>query len=198
MSCVDESLYKIAKELFSWLNAVAKASDKYADKIKITNFSFFLQAMTTVEAPALRDFVHHASQQLRDCTVKYLQWMVAYEFPSLSALATRIDGVSNKVSDEELSLYIRRKDVLSVVKELESRTVDSLVASLRKRVEKHFRSDFDQELRLVDALWLQLKERVVSILTKLEIAATVSYQINLEVGPTQVAQSFDKQALAAP
>eukprot|EP00981_Chlorochromonas_danica_P009700 scaffold2799_cov159-Ochromonas_danica.AAC.17 len=131
--------------------------------------------------------------QVHDSMVRYLHWMVEYEFPSLSALASRIEGVSNKVSDEELSLYIRRKDVLNVVKELEARTIDNMVSNLRKRVEKHFRSEFDSDLRLVDKLWLQLKERVVGILSKLEAAALASYQISLEVGPGKVAQAFDKQ-----
>ena len=63
--------------------------------------------------------------------------MVSYEFPALSALAgnltcllvstptvcryvcmyvVRMDGVGSKVHGEELSLYIRRKDVLAVLK----------------------------------------------------------------------------------
>lgn len=133
----------MAAELFAWLSTVANSSEKYADKVKITNCSFFLHAMSLLNVPTLRTFVLNSNQQVHDSTVRYLHWMVEYEFPSLSALAGRIEGVSNKVSDEELSLYIRRKDVLNVVKELEARTIDNMVSNLRKRVEKHFRSEFD-------------------------------------------------------
>lgn len=193
---VEECLSRIAKELMSWLATTANASDKYADKVRIANLSFFLHALSgAAQTSALESFVQYATQQMRDSVVRYLHWMVEYEFPSLSALAGRIEGVSSKVSDDELSLYIRRKDVLSVVKELEARTVDAMIASLRKRLEKHFKCDVDAELHLVDSLWLQLRERVVTILHKLETAATVSYQIVLEVGPRQVAQAFDKQQL---
>lgn len=47
------------------------------------------------------------------------------------------------MNEEELSLYIRRKDVLNVVKELELKTLEGMVSTMRKRLIKHFRSDFD-------------------------------------------------------
>ena len=54
-----------------------------------------------------------------------------------------MDGVGSKVHGEELSLYIRRKDVLNVVKELDLKTLEINIATMRKRLEKHFKSEFD-------------------------------------------------------
>lgn len=49
-------------------------------------------------------------------------------------------------------------------------------------------------MRLVDRTWQQLKDRVVSILGRLEEAASLSYQIKLEVGPQVLSGIFDKVA----
>lgn len=49
-------------------------------------------------------------------------------------------------------------------------------------------------MRLVDRTWQQLKDRVVSILGRLEEAASLSYQIKLEVGPQVLGGIFDKVA----
>jgi len=91
----------------------------------------------------LESFVSNATQVRQESMVKYVNWMVAYEFPALSALAIRLDGVGKKVHDEELSLYIRRKDVLNVVKELELKSLENMVITMRKRLLKHFKSDMD-------------------------------------------------------
>lgn len=41
-------------------------------------------------------------------------------------------------------------------------------------------------------LWSKLKDRMIGILTKLDTAASVSYQIQLEISPAKVADLFDK------
>jgi hypothetical protein len=97
----------------------------------------------------LSPFLNYSLQQVSECSQRYLHWMIEYEFSSLSALATRLEGVGSRVSDEELSLYIRRKDVLNVIKELESKTLETMVVNLKKRLEKHFRSEFDSAVRLL-------------------------------------------------
>ncbi len=211
--CVDDLLCKVARELLSWLTATAKLSDKYADKLRITNFTFFECALRPFGIAALDTFVEYAAQQRQEGMARYVNWMVAYEFPALSALAVRMDGVGHRVNEEELSLYIRRKDVLNVVKEVEVvRTLEASVSTMRKRLEKHFLSEYDsvssprlfgipliaslQELNLVAHSWQQIKSRVVRILTRLEEAASASYQITLDVGPKTVRDIFDKYASA--
>ncbi len=142
---------KLCKELLSWLATISKQNEKYTDKVKIVNLVFFQMTIPAMNVPILQSFVTYVNQQIQESMVKYVQWMVEYEFPSLSALAIRLDGVGKKVSDEDLSLYIRRKDVLNVIKELESKTLDSMVSNLAKRLEKHFKSEFDvvSELRII-------------------------------------------------
>ena len=180
----------------------------------------------------LESFVSNATQVRQESMATYVNWMVAYEFPALSALAIRLDGVGKKVHDEELSLYIRRKDVLNVVKEMELKSLENMVLTMRKRLLKHFKSEFDlvsrkaslsavcvltrmlckyplqlmvmliqfhhttppQEMRLVEKTWQQLKDRVVTILGRLEEAASLSYQIKLEVGPVVLNNIFDRVA----
>jgi hypothetical protein len=190
--CVEDLFAKLARDLFLWLNTFARQSDKYTEKIKITNLTFFRLSMTAFDVPVLESFVTSAVQQVEEAVVKYINWMVQYEFPALSALARRMDGVGSRVNDEELSVYIRRKDVLNVIKELEHKTIDVVVTNLRKRLEKHYKSEFDGECRLVATLWTKLRDRMVGILTKLDTAASVSYQIQLEISPGKVAELFDR------
>lgn len=140
---MEDLLAKLARELFLWLNTFARQHDKYTEKIKITNLTFFRLSVSRFDVPVLQSFITSAAQQVDEATVAYVNWMVEYEFPSLSALATRMDGVGNRVADEELSVYIRRKDVLNVIKELEHKTMDAVVTNLRKRLEKHYKSEFD-------------------------------------------------------
>jgi hypothetical protein len=45
---------------------------------------------------------------------------------------------------------------------------------------------------MVSSTWTQIKQRVVRILTRLEEAASASYQIQLDVGPKTVRDLFDK------
>ena len=49
-------------------------------------------------------------------------------------------------------------------------------------------------MRLVEKTWQRLRERVVSILSRLEEAASLSYQIKLDVGPRVLGGLFDKVA----
>jgi hypothetical protein len=141
---VDDVLHKLAKELFNWLSSTAKQSDKYADKIKIINFTFFERSLQPMCIDILDNFISYAAQQRVECMARYVNWMVSYEFPALSALAVRMDGLGNRVNEEELSLYIRRKDVLNVVKEVEViKTLEVKIAMLRRRLEKHFQSEQD-------------------------------------------------------
>lgn len=149
MDCVEDLIYQLAKEMITWLNSIAKQNEKYADKVKITNYLYFHLSMNSLiqqyqlNLTILQPFLSYALQQVQEATPRYLHWMIEYEFASLSALANRLEGVGSRVKDEELSLYIRRKDVLNVIKELESKTLESMIINLKKRLEKHFKSEFD-------------------------------------------------------
>ena len=141
--CVDDLYTSIAQELFDFVSATAKQSDKYADKVRLVNFGYFVHSVKPRKVAVLDRFVASASLQYDKALAKYQSWMVAYEFPSLASLAMRLDGIGKRVNDEELSLYIRRKDIKSVIKELELKCLEQKVSTMRKRLEKHFSSDFD-------------------------------------------------------
>lgn len=134
---------RIAKELFVFISATAKQSDKYIDKVRLVNFGYFVHSLKPRKVAVLDPFLASASSQYDDALSKYQNWMVTYEFPSLASLAARLDGIGKRVNDEELSLYIRRKDITNVIKELEMKTLEQKVGALRRRLEKHFASDFD-------------------------------------------------------
>eukprot|EP01036_Dinobryon_divergens_P034215 gene34215-44200_t len=89
---------KVATELFQWLSTVAKQSDKYMDKMKITNFGYFEVSMAALNEPVLKNFVSNASQQKQESTVKYVNWMVSYEFPALSALELDLKSLEANIS----------------------------------------------------------------------------------------------------
>jgi len=140
---VDNLFTRIAKELFAFISAAAKQNEKYTDKLRLVNFGYFIHSVKPRKVAVLGPFLVGASSQYDDALSKYQNWMVTYEFPSLASLALRLDGIGKRVNDEELSLYIRRKDITNVIKELEMKSLEQKVGTLRKRLEKHFASDFD-------------------------------------------------------
>jgi hypothetical protein len=188
----EELLYTTAKELLQWIEGVAALNDKYADVVRVQNFGFFALAVGPLGVPALEKFVTVAGQQRRDAEARYVLWMVSYSFPQLSALMARMDSVGTRVREEELALYVRRKDVVSVVKELDGRHLADSIGKMYKRLEKHCLSTDDNDLDLVAALWRKIRDRVSSILHQLEEAALASYQIELAVTPKMVKETFNK------
>ena len=188
----EELLYTTAKELLQWIEGVAALNDKYADIVRVQNFGFFALAVGPLGVPALEKFVTVAAQQRRDAEARYVLWMVSYSFPQLSALMARMDSVGTRVREDELALYVRRKDVVSVVKELDDRHLADSVGKMYKRLEKHCLSADDNDLDLVAALWRKIRDRVSGILLQLEEAALASYQIELAVTPKMVKETFNK------
>lgn len=134
----------IAKELFAYITTFAKQNEKYIDKIKIVNYGYFLHTIKPRKINVLDSYIINATIQYEESTQRYLNWMVSYEFPALANLAIRLDSIGKRVNEEELSLYIRRKDILNVIKELEMKTLETKVIILKKRLQKHFESDFDE------------------------------------------------------
>lgn len=137
MECVNQLFFKLAKDLFKWIAQVASSNEKYAEVVKMHNFGFFEETVGPLNIPFLQKFVTYAAQQRKEAEAKYIQWMISYEFPELSALAARMEGVGARVKPEELALYVRRKDVLHVIQLLDAKKVDAGVASMRGRLEKH-------------------------------------------------------------
>ena len=131
---MDQLLYRVAKDLFQWINSVAILNEKYSDIVKVQNFGFFALSIGPLKQGSLEKFVSYAAQQKRESESKYVLWMVSYAFPALSVLAARMDGVGNRVREEELALYVRRYVLIEYImqhveKLLEaSRTLASLIS----------------------------------------------------------------------
>lgn len=149
LECVDSLFSRMATELFAFMTSVAKQSDKHADKVRLANFGYFVHSVQPRRVAVLEAFVASAAAQRDDALGKYQNWMVTYEFPSLASLALRLDGIGKRINDEELSLYIRRKDIKNVIKEMDLKSLEQKVGTLRKRLEKHLASDFDAVSELV-------------------------------------------------
>ena len=194
IDCVEQMLVVLAKELLNWLNDMAQQNDKYANIFKLQNLKYFIDFLTPLQSSimSLKKFINYSTIQKLEIESKYVLWMVTYEFPSLSDLAIRMEGIGGRVREEELSLYIRRKDVLTVVKELDAKKLDLSVSELRKRLQKHCDSTDIQDLKLIPLLWRKIRDKTVDIVKKVELCASVSYQITLDIGPHHVSVSFDK------
>ena len=188
----EELLYNLAKQLLQWIEGVAALNDKYADVVRVQNFGFFALAVGPIGVPALEKFVNFAAQQRKEAETRYVLWMVSYSFPQLSALMARMDSVGTRVREEELALYVRRKDVVSVVGELDGKQLMDAVGKMYKRLEKHCASADDHDLDLVAALWKKIRDRVVSRLQSLEEAALVSYQLVVPVTSKAVKEIFNR------
>ena len=193
MECVNQVFYRLAKDLFKWVTGVADSNEKYREVVKMHNFGFFEETVGPLNIPFLQKFVSFASQQRKEAEAKYVQWMIAYEFPELSALASRMDGVGARVKPEELALYVRRKDVQHVISLLDAKKVEAGIVSMRGRLEKHCDASEQQGLALRNTLWAVLTERVVGILRRLQEAAFASYQIAMDLSPHVVFDYFEKQ-----
>jgi len=188
-------LITLSQELFTWLTNISNQNIKYSDIFKLKNLCYYEVTLTNISQstiPSLKKFISYVISQRIEVESRYIVWMVSYEFPSLSDLAVRLEGVGNRVREEELALYIRRKDVQNVVKELDLKTLESSITTMRKRLEKHCDNTDDQDLKLLSDLWKKIKDKTVDIVKKLELAALVSYQITLDIGPQIVAATFDK------
>jgi len=191
MDSINQLFYRLAKEIFHWLTAIADSNEKYKEIVKMHNYSFFEDTIGAMNIPFLEKFVTYAGQQRREAESKYTQWMITYEFPELSSLATRMEGVGTRVKIEELALYVRRKDVLSVVALLDQKKLEAGITTMRSRLEKHCDAQ-DEHHSLRNRTWIALRDRVVGILVRLAEAAMASYQISLDVSPRQVQALFDK------
>jgi hypothetical protein len=109
-----------------------------------------------------------------------------------------------------------RKDVMTVMKELETHALEDAVSGMRKRLEKHCgggeeevsgrcctclqpslpycmnRLFFSQGMALVSIVWAKIVANVVSTVRQLRSVAASSYQIQLSNGPDEVKAIMEK------
>jgi hypothetical protein len=139
---VERFLLTLGGQLLNWLYSSAAANEKYQDAILIQNLSFFeatVNSRSTYSSyPALAVLLEEANQKLFEVEKHYLDWMISYEMPAFSALSIKIDGVEKRANKEELSIYVRRQDVIKVISSLTTKSVEGSLGVMRKRLDKHF------------------------------------------------------------
>lgn len=121
-----------------WLQSIASQNEKYADAVLIQNLTYLEESIRTRRIKCLQRFAQVIMQQRKDAEVRYVNWMVAYEFPVLHGISEKMKGVGRRATDEEMSLYIRRDEVLKAVGKLEPKTIEMSVITMMKRLDKHF------------------------------------------------------------
>jgi hypothetical protein len=227
LNCVDEFVFILTREVLKWTFKIADINDKYKDIVLMHNLSYFEHAMTwfvkdqqpvaggaasasasataTVSASSgvrytleyLEPFIAYVRDARKTAEEAYIRWMLAYEFAELASITSRMEGLGERVKMEELALYVRRKDVLTVINGLDARTVEYGISSMRSRNRKHCATSYGDEniygdQTLLERTWEALGDRMREVLSRLADAAQASYQIQLLVTPAAVKKMFGK------
>jgi hypothetical protein len=178
--------------LMEWVESVALTNAKYADVIRLANFSYVEQCLATrvSQSETLRAHLKTTSLRKEEATRRYVDWMIEYEFPQFSALCTRIASFGTHVKSDELALYVRRHDVATVVGEMDVRKVESAVKEMWKRLDKHFGSSDLQDLDIKPELWTSMRTIFSDRLGSLSASAAASYRIVLKCDAPHAEKTF--------
>jgi hypothetical protein len=226
LNCVDEFVFILTREVLKWTFKISDINDKYKDIVLMHNLSYFEHAMawfvkdqqpvvggaataaaaTSASTSAngvrytleyLEPFIAYVREARKTAEEAYIRWMLAYEFAELASITSRMEGLGERVKMEELALYVRRKDVLTVINGLDARTVEYGISSMRSRNRKHCATSYGEEniygeQTLLERTWEALGDRMRDVLSRLADAAQASYQIQLLVTPAAVKKMFGK------
>ena len=88
---------------------------------------------------------------------------------------------------------MRRKDVITVAKELDQKKLTESVGNIVQRLTKHFANKDDQKSQLIPKLKNKIRDKTADIVKKLETISKTSYQIDLEISAQTVKDTFDKE-----
>ena len=75
--------------------------------------------------PSINSFLSLLHELLNSSQQNYIMWMISYEFPGVSLLIERMNSVGARINKNELALFVRRKDVVQLAKDLEPKAVDA-------------------------------------------------------------------------
>ena len=211
LPCVDELIFSLSREVLHWTTTVSEQNSKYKDIVLIHNFSYFTATIESfindksswggstgvhMTLRNLQPFLVFASDERDAAEERYIRWMIQYEFSALSSIYSRMEGLGERVKMEELALYVRRKDVIVVVNELDAKKMENGISNMRHRMKKHVSNDSEEMSvngqTLCQRTWEALGDRLRSVLVKLGDAAQASYQITLLVQPEAVKKIFGK------
>lgn len=175
----------------AYLTAVTEANPKHTDVILIHNYAFFVETMGNRGVRSLNKYVSVCALQRVEAETRYINWMISYECPGMSNLFDRIGGVSGRVNKEELGLYVPRKEVVAVFKDLNAKSFHSNIVNMYKRLAKHCSSNESRELNLIEDIWGAITSRLLKIFNQLEDVGQASYQIQSELSVDKVQDILD-------
>ena len=194
-SFIDQFYRQLIECLINWLETnVINQNQKYADVIRITNYSFLLDAFQEIKStqkipPSIDAHLHSMREHLDESRIRYVKWMVTYEFPRLTSIDDRLNGVlsgSYHGSSPDLGLFTSREEIASLSvgdSELTTKSLQFKLKAMKKRFEKHF----DRETKstvVVDSdendLWKMLRKRFLDILHRINESAQVSFQLSFQ------------------
>jgi hypothetical protein len=143
----------------NWLSEVAGQNEKYKNVIIIQNLEFLSESLSIRNVFALQRLAAQVAESKAEAERSYIEWMVAYEFPAYSGLADRVKELGKRATNEEMGLYVRRcvfhsqflsiplsrydecclrEEVSRAVSKIDQKALDASVATMRKRLDKHF------------------------------------------------------------
>lgn len=207
--CVDEFVFVITREVLKWVMKVSEFNEKYRDVVLMHNLSYFGEVVGAFANGKygvcglrftignLKPFIDYAEENRKTAESQYIRWMLSYELPDLASITSRMEGLGDRVKMEELALYVRRKDVLSVINGLDARTLEHAIARMKQRMRKHCAADAAEDVlydgqTLSQRTWENLGSSMEEVLVKLSESAQASYQISLIVSPETVKAMFGK------
>lgn len=141
---VDSAYHKLAQALFRWLEAQARADDKYTHVALMENYQYFWLAFTH-RSPAVAALASH-TQQAQELFLThleaYVKWTLVYEdvlpeaFRFWDALEEALKGVA--AEDVQFSVGLRKTDLRELGKGcLAPKAVAKALNNAAKRVAKH-------------------------------------------------------------
>ena len=194
-SYTDQFYKRLIVGLINWLETnVVRQNQKYADVLRITNYSFLLGAfgelrLKQVIPPSIDASLQSVRESLDVSRIQYVKWMVAYEFPILTSIHDRFSDLicsgSNLATLPNLALFASKNEIASLgisEGELTKKSIQTKLKSIRKRFEKHF--DVTMKLTELDdeysCLWRMIKERFLEILQRIHEGSLVSFQLSFQ------------------
>jgi hypothetical protein len=110
--CVENMLTSLCQTVFEWVAEASFIDEKRTDVVCIRNFAFLHTSLSEINIGYLSEFTSTALREWSVAEIRYVDWMISYEFPFVSTVSKRMEEINDRVSDDELTLYIRRYAVL--------------------------------------------------------------------------------------
>lgn len=97
--------------------------------------------------------------------------MIEIEFPVLSSIHRRLSMLGSNITNEELALYVKRKDVTNVSLEVSGKKFEERLANIKTRLNKHFPCALCDEMKLKLKYDRQIFENLKFVINRVDLAA---------------------------